>query len=333
MEKVYKVGEVAKLCDTTIKTLRYYEQIGLVQPVSVDESSGYRYYDSDSVNKIQQIQRLKGFGFALNEIKEFIRLGIQERLDFISEKEYSLSKERERLYRLASACVKNINIPFKKDDNALGKWECIAVAESKEDYFNNRFVEKKPVCKILYLLKNGVGYDMLDGWTCGQIHYRLSRNVWEYEIDNDLMFVTIDGGLLQIYKRVDDKVRLEPEQNYFDNINLKPEYDKDAVGAWKVVDHVLYDRMEQYEPTGTREGTYFIKSLSIFDDHTCLLDVGEIRRLRWTKGSIVDKGNKITLPYKIKSFGGSKYLMLVWKDDAYKYFGEITWCYVFRKMS
>lgn len=41
----FKIGEFSKLCQVTVKTLRHYEEIGLMIPVEVDEWTGYRYYD------------------------------------------------------------------------------------------------------------------------------------------------------------------------------------------------------------------------------------------------------------------------------------------------
>ena len=38
------IGEFSKICKVTVKTLRYYDRIGLLKPVHVDDMTGYRYY-------------------------------------------------------------------------------------------------------------------------------------------------------------------------------------------------------------------------------------------------------------------------------------------------
>lgn len=69
---MYKIGEFSKLVCLSVKTLRYYQEIGILEPVSVDEETGYRYYDTASYERAQKIQQLKGFHFTLMEIKEII---------------------------------------------------------------------------------------------------------------------------------------------------------------------------------------------------------------------------------------------------------------------
>ena len=68
---LYKIGEVSTLCNISIKTLRYYEELGLIKPVKVDIYSGYRYYDESNIEIIYKIQLFKELGFSLQEIKNF----------------------------------------------------------------------------------------------------------------------------------------------------------------------------------------------------------------------------------------------------------------------
>ena len=41
---MYQIGEFSYLCETTIKTLRYYDKINLLKPVKINTLTGYRYY-------------------------------------------------------------------------------------------------------------------------------------------------------------------------------------------------------------------------------------------------------------------------------------------------
>lgn len=54
----------------TVKTLRLYEQKGLLQPDEVDEWTGYRYYNISQMQRLSSIRSLQGMGFSLAEIKE-----------------------------------------------------------------------------------------------------------------------------------------------------------------------------------------------------------------------------------------------------------------------
>lgn len=65
------VSQVAKLTGTSIRTLQYYDEIDLLKP-SERTSSGYRLYDDEAIQKLQQILFFKELGFKLQEIKDFI---------------------------------------------------------------------------------------------------------------------------------------------------------------------------------------------------------------------------------------------------------------------
>lgn len=62
------VGKFAQMCRVSVKTLRYYDQIGLLHPAYVDENSGFRYYQIDQLDDMVAISRYKRFGFSLSQI-------------------------------------------------------------------------------------------------------------------------------------------------------------------------------------------------------------------------------------------------------------------------
>ena len=64
-----KIGEFSKMMQVTVKTLRHYEQMGLLLPAEVDEWTGYRYYTLEQMQRLNGILKLKDMGFALDEIK------------------------------------------------------------------------------------------------------------------------------------------------------------------------------------------------------------------------------------------------------------------------
>jgi len=68
MEQNWKVGDLAKLSGVTIRTLRYYDQIGLFSP-SGQTVSGHRLYNESDLILLQQILSLKELGLTLEEVK------------------------------------------------------------------------------------------------------------------------------------------------------------------------------------------------------------------------------------------------------------------------
>jgi DNA-binding transcriptional MerR regulator len=65
----------SKLTKTTVKTLRYYDEIGLLKPARIDEGSGYRYYTTDQLQRLHEIVALRQIGLGLEEIREVLTGG------------------------------------------------------------------------------------------------------------------------------------------------------------------------------------------------------------------------------------------------------------------
>ena len=62
MKEYFKIGEVSKILNLPVKTIRFYEANGLFKPSKVDEESGYRYFDEKAIEKIAQVQFLRKAG-------------------------------------------------------------------------------------------------------------------------------------------------------------------------------------------------------------------------------------------------------------------------------
>ena len=67
MERYYKTGEFAKMANLSIRTIRYYDNIGLLKP-SMIADNGYRLYNNQDFLKLQKILSLKYLGFSLEDI-------------------------------------------------------------------------------------------------------------------------------------------------------------------------------------------------------------------------------------------------------------------------
>lgn len=65
---MYRIGEFSKLAKTTIKTLRYYDEQGLLVPASVDPETGYRLYSTDQLARLTRIVSYRQAGLSLEEI-------------------------------------------------------------------------------------------------------------------------------------------------------------------------------------------------------------------------------------------------------------------------
>lgn len=65
-----QIGDFSKMGMTTIKTLRYYDEIDLLKPESINPDSGYRLYSTNQLFKLHRIQSLRQIGLSICEIKK-----------------------------------------------------------------------------------------------------------------------------------------------------------------------------------------------------------------------------------------------------------------------
>jgi DNA-binding transcriptional MerR regulator len=63
-----RIGDFSKLSRVSVKTLRFYDEMGLLKPIEVDRFTGYRYYEFNQLPRLYKILALKDLGFSLEEI-------------------------------------------------------------------------------------------------------------------------------------------------------------------------------------------------------------------------------------------------------------------------
>ncbi len=111
------IGEIIKKTGLTKDTIRFYEKMGLIKvPKKARRENNYKEYPESVLKKLSVIQKLKGFGFTLNEIDETIRLyeadittcpenlpKVYEKITAIEEKIKQLEEVKLKLL----ACVKD----------------------------------------------------------------------------------------------------------------------------------------------------------------------------------------------------------------------------------
>lgn len=77
VQGLYQIGEVAERAGLSLRTLRYYEEVGLVRP-SGRSPGGFRLYDEADIERAMFVKQLKPLEFSLEQIRELIQ--IRERL-------------------------------------------------------------------------------------------------------------------------------------------------------------------------------------------------------------------------------------------------------------
>ena len=97
------IKEFAKLCGVSVRTLHYYDEIGLLKPAFVDEQNGYRFYDEKSLERIQEILFYRELDFPLKSISEILSSPDYDKQKALKEQRKLLILKKERLERIIDA--------------------------------------------------------------------------------------------------------------------------------------------------------------------------------------------------------------------------------------
>lgn len=92
----YSINKLAKMSGISTRTLRYYDEIGLLKPLRVN-SSGYRIYGQDEVDILQQILFFRELKFSLEDIKLLLAAPHFDREKAFENHLFALNEERKRL--------------------------------------------------------------------------------------------------------------------------------------------------------------------------------------------------------------------------------------------
>lgn len=105
---MFKIGDFSKLSQVSVKTLRYYDEIGLLRPGEIDRFTSYRYYAASQLSRLNRILLLKGLGLSLDQIGRLLESDLPpDQLRGMlklrrAEIERSIEEEEARLARVAA---------------------------------------------------------------------------------------------------------------------------------------------------------------------------------------------------------------------------------------
>ena len=125
------IKEFAEFTGVSVRTLHYYDEIGLLKPAYVDKFTGYRYYDETSLLRMQEILFYRELDFSLKAISEILSSPNYDKNKALKEQRHLLTLKKERLERLILAidgAVKGENIMSAFDNSEFEKYK----AEVKE---------------------------------------------------------------------------------------------------------------------------------------------------------------------------------------------------------
>jgi Predicted transcriptional regulators len=102
------ISEMARECGVSVRTLHYYDQVGLLRPAAVSEESGYRWYDDAEVCRLQQILFYRELDFPLREIAAILSSPNYDAQEALRRQRELLTLKRRRLDRLLDLLDANL---------------------------------------------------------------------------------------------------------------------------------------------------------------------------------------------------------------------------------
>lgn len=146
------VKEISDLTGISVRTLHYYDEIGLLKPTAKSDA-GYRLYDDKALETLQQILFFREFDIPLKEIKAVIENPVLERNQILQMQKKMLTAKKERLERL----IVSIDRILKGDNNM--NFEVFSKTEL-EDMYNSMAANMSDEQKAVFIEH----YGSMDEW-------------------------------------------------------------------------------------------------------------------------------------------------------------------------
>nr|WP_144924902.1 MerR family transcriptional regulator [Paenibacillus bovis] len=149
---MYTIGKLSKNTGVTVRTLDYYDEIGLVKPSS-KTSGGHRLYDEDDVMRLERVLALKYMGFSLEQIKDILEKSTSTWQQAIEQQLEMVRREQERLKMLEQA-LRGVSYSIEMEGQV--NWSIIFMTiqlfqQNPEEIFQqyNEFLTEEDMKKIL----------------------------------------------------------------------------------------------------------------------------------------------------------------------------------------
>ncbi len=129
---LFTIGQTAKLFDMNIRTLRYYDQIGLLKPEVVNEQSGYRYYSSAQFERLNTIRYLRALDVPIERIASFFDgrdVGVMRNI--FEEQLVRVRDKRRELERIEQKIASRIQRIDEAVSSQLGTIEVVELPERR----------------------------------------------------------------------------------------------------------------------------------------------------------------------------------------------------------
>ncbi len=363
-----KIGDFAKICNVSARTLRYYDDEGVLKADFVDEATGYRFYSPEAVEKYKKLVFYKELGFSLQEIKKLLAATEEEEKKMLKQKKGTLLSSVQQIQGQVQtingmfahdeggkALPSILNIPFTDDPDVVGKWELCGMLRNEKNFASA--VEIPPEEHIFkeiifmpgganvwsYFWTKGIFYTMSGKHGTSVANpYRTVRQDGEHYM---IIYFMSDSGidnskaLPVLYRQVDTIAYSEDQMRpHIDRVDYPLVEDPAVSGTWSVVDFVRH--AEDFDPAcqHTPKKLLAVTDLQFLPRGICIKytrSEANGKKTSWglsyTKGLVLNRTHMTAEEYIIKTFDGKEYLLVQHKSGDYAFGGYEPYWYVFER--
>lgn len=237
MKNLFSIGEISKIKDITIKTLRYYHKVGILVPRYIDDETGYRYYSIDQFVYIDIIKGCRALGTSIVELQDIFKTcDTDELLKFLevrkSEAEENITKMKEIIKNIDTL---KMNVEYSKSilsntDIYIKSFEqrYIIVAPCKESGSLKELVYYSNLDKVIndkrdkMAMEKGIIYDVTLDWNLEPKYvFNTFKDDVDIKVEDNVKILPKGRYLTLVYSKENEEERIDKIINYVKENNLK----------------------------------------------------------------------------------------------------------------
>ena len=137
------IGEIGKLTKTNPKSIRYYEQIGILAPARIDPETGYRYYRPDQIHHLFAIKTCIHFGIPLREFPNYYKNGTLYAQRYLQDASANL-KDRIREMLRSIMFLENMQTSIGQADRLIAEGRILELPQPQRTFLIREISQDTP---------------------------------------------------------------------------------------------------------------------------------------------------------------------------------------------
>lgn len=238
ISRLFSIGETSKLKDISIKTLRYYHEVGILIPKFIDKHSNYRYYSAEQFIYIDVIKSCRELGTSIKELQEiFKNCDTAELLLFLDRKRIDALSNIEKMNNIVNnidslkSSVENFKSTLQNseinictfDTRYIAKLPCKEVGNLAEMFYYSKLENFTKKHKLPSTIQTGIIYNINSHFEKEPLYVFNELAYSTAPIDISRIDILPSGRYLTLsYSRENENSQFEKLQKYLSENNIFP---------------------------------------------------------------------------------------------------------------